>query len=178
MTQKTKTQLDSAFADNNTGLITPAGLRDLVETAAQSRGSVYTSGSAPTAIPVPGTFYKAAGSTTPGGLYRFTAPVDNRLTYGGAASTHAHLSANISVVADDDAQVLRFGIAKNGVVLPHSIIEHKLAVGADTQTLAVHADTSLVAGDYLEIWCTNVTSSAPVTVERSYMGVVSLLSEV
>src|SRR3990167_4459514 len=177
MTQKTKSQLDSLFANNTTGLTTNASLRDFVDTATHGHGSFYISASSATTITVPGTYYKMAGSTSLVAGHRFTMPTNNRLTYTGSASVHAHLVVNLSVLSSVNNQVCRYAIAINGIILDHSIMETKVLTGTDIDSIAIHADATLATNDYIELWCTNATSTSTITAERAYLYAMAMLRD-
>src|SRR3990167_7842017 len=102
MTQKSKSQLDASFVTNTQRLVTQAHVRDLIDTFVHSHGSLHISAPAATAIPVPGTFYKAGGTTVIGAAHRFTMPANNRLTYGGIVAVHSHIVCNISTTVADN----------------------------------------------------------------------------
>lgn len=177
MTQRSKSELDTLFANNITGAITPGYLRDFVDTVNLSHGSLYVTASTPTTIVTPGTFVKMAGATALVSGNRFTMPADNRLAYPGLADVHARVSVTVSILAGDDGQVLNFAVAKNGVVLTHSIMSTKLTTGADVSIITVNADCIMSTNDYLELWCANETSTSTVTAERAYMYVSGLFSD-
>ncbi len=173
-TQRTKAELDTFFADNVTGLITPSRLRDFVESLACSDGSFYVTTPVATAISVAGDFVKAAGTTTFIDGHRTTMPVNNRLLYGGVALVRAHIMANISFICASDDQVI---LAKNGVEVAHSRMDHLIATGADVQHMTIGADMDLESGDYVELWVTNNTSLGSVTVQRGYVRLSGTMCE-
>jgi len=169
MTQKSKSQLDALIVTNSTGAITPAIIRDFVDSAVNSHGSLYVTSSSATTITTPGTYYKMAGTTASVALHRFTSPTNNRLTYTGTVTSNFHIVINISVLSAGNNQVVGFAVAKNGTTLAHSIMETKVLTGSDIDVIAIHADTTLATNDYIELWCTNSTSTSTVTAEHAYM---------
>lgn len=177
MTQRSKSQLDALLANNSSGLITPATLRDLVDTMTHSHGSLYVISSSATILPTPGTFVKMAGTTALISGHRFISPTNNRLTYTGIVGVHTHIVVNISALSAGNNQVIRFGVAKNGVLLDHSIMETKVLTGSDVDIVTIHADTTLILNDYLELWCTNTTSTSTVTAELAYMYVMGMVCD-
>ena len=177
MTQRSKSELDAFFVTNTQGLVTQAHVRDLIDSMIARHGSLYVTAPSPTAIAVPGTFYKAAGATALGAAHGFTSPVDNRLTYTGIVPVTAHIVVNISTKSSGNNQLINFAVARNGVVIPHSIMEHYLTTGADVKIMAIHADALLATNDYLELWCTNTTSTATVTAQRAYMYVMGMICD-
>lgn len=157
------------FKDNTTGDISPADLQDLVESLHPSFGSLYFSTPSATTISVATTYYKAAGTTTSVNLHRFTMPSDNRLTYTGTPDIHVHIACSISITAGAASQEVAFRMAKNGTTLAHSEISLVHGTGADVGSTALHSDVSLSTNDYLELWVTNSTSTASVTVQSGYL---------
>lgn len=130
---------------------------------ARAYGSMYVSTSAPTTIVTPGTFAKAAGTTTELTLNDFDMPASNRLRYTGSGTLLCVVEATVSMTAGANNQLVCWRIAKNGVTIEHSEVERKVGTGADVGALAVMAEAELVNGDYVELHCTNETSTATVT---------------
>src|SRR3990167_10725998 len=126
MTQRSKGTLDGLFAANTSGDIEPVDLLDFVDSSVHSHGSLYVSSAVATTIAVAGTFVKMLGSTSLVGGHRFTMPANNRLTYTGTISVHAHIVVNLSTTSSGNNQVLQFAVAQNGTLLDHSIMEHKI----------------------------------------------------
>jgi len=138
-----------------------------------AHGSFSVTAPAATTITTPGTFYKAAGATTAGDLVGFTS-TDNRLTYSGTADVCAHIVTNMSVTCANNAQLLEFAVYKNGAQLLPSLMKQRLGTGTDIQIVTIHADCDLVTGDFLEVWCTNATTSAAITLQYAYMYAMGL----
>ena len=177
-TQRTKAELDTLLADNTTRAITPSVIRDFLESVACTSGSLYVTTPTATTIITPGTFVKAAGTTTiVSGAHRVDMPSNNRLRYTGVPTVHIHLVANLSVSCASDNQLLSFDIYKNGVNVDHSQMEHKIGTGADVQIMAIHADMDMATNDYVELWTTNQTSTGAVTVSRGYLYFMGMLCE-
>lgn len=177
-TQRTKAELDALLADNNERLITPAKLRDMLESLACTNGSLYVTTPAATTIATPSTFVKVAGTTTMvSGAHRVDMPQDNRLRYLGIATVHIHLVANLSVSCAANNQHISFAIFKNGVKVDHSQMDHLIGTGTDVKIMAIHADMDLTTNDYVELWVSNETSTGAVTVEHGYMFFMGMLCE-
>jgi hypothetical protein len=176
-TQRTKANLITLYADNTIGAITPQTMRDLIESFACSNASMYVTTPVATTIAVAGTFVKAEGATTLVGAHRGDMPANNRLRFTGTARVHIHLVANLSVKCSSNNQNVSFAIAKNGVVVDHSIMEHLITTGSDVKIMAIHADMDLDPNDYVELWVTNNTSTASVTVQRGYMFWMGMLCD-
>lgn len=135
-----------------------------------SNGSFYVTSSAATTIGVQGTYTKVLGTTElVAGACEVTMPTNNRLTYTGAPTKHFHIVANLSVRCGSNNQTVSFAIYKNGAQLAHSVMDHFIGTGADIKIMAIHSDVDLATNDYLELWTTNTSSTASVTVVRGYM---------
>lgn len=158
MTQRSKSELDVLFANNTTGAITPAMLRDFVDSARPSTAAL-TLASATTAIATPATFVKASNLSTATGLVRFTA-TDNRATYAGDAVVAMQLRAALTFTALAGS-VIAFAFAINGAVLEAS--ECRAASTGSAQAIALVGLATLTPGDYVEIWVANDTNGDDVT---------------
>ncbi|GAA4032977.1 hypothetical protein GCM10022409_16600 [Hymenobacter glaciei] len=130
-------------------------------------GSVYlNSNTAPTALPVPNTFYKIAGATTTAKEQRFAASA-NRLTYTGKEG----ITAKVLIVMGAKSPIINgdfsIAIAKNGVVIPFP--NGSMAAASNNQSFQVTLTTELdlATGDYLEAFVrTNNISSSSLVVEE------------
>lgn len=167
-TVKTVTQLQALLADNTSGDISPQDVRDFLVSCAPPYGAMSRLVAAATAVAVPGTYYKAAGTTVLGNASNFDMPVDNRLRYTGAASKHMHIVVSASFTTAGVNNIIGLKVAKNGVLLDDSIQRRKVGTGSDIGSTAVHADAQLVTNDYLELWLTNETDTDAVTIDELY----------
>lgn len=79
---------------------------------ARAYGSMYVSTSAPTTIVTPGTFAKAAGTTTELTLNDFDMPASNRLRYTGSGTLLCVVEATVSMTAGANNQLVCWRIAK------------------------------------------------------------------
>jgi hypothetical protein len=149
-TQRTKAQIDTLFADNSSGAISPADLRDFVESAKPSRGALLFAAS-DTLCEVAGEFVKLANITTLDVSNRFSMPTDNRLQYDGAASVRAEVLAVLSGILVGSDSDLQAAIAKNGTVIEETIQWASVSSGQRAQ-LIIQADVAIATGDYLEIF--------------------------
>lgn len=176
-TQRTKEELDALFADNNVGDITPARMRDLIETMKPSRiGLHFNTPGIATTIAVAGTYVKAAGTTYSDAEYRWTMPTNNRLMYNGPANQSILFVATISFTCSSNNQQIAFACAKNGNVQTSSVIRTGISTGSDIRALTLVTDGQFDAGEYLEIWLTNLTGTASVTVVEAHCRLVGFLN--
>ena len=171
-TQRTKTDLlTNLFQDGQpANSILAQAVRDLIESVAPSHGGLYVSSAAATTIVTPGTFVKAAGTTTlTGGPARFDMPADNRLRYTGVAPRHLHVAGTMSMITASSNQDVGFKIfhwddsAASGALIDPSEIRRKVGTGADTGAVPIIADLTVEQNDYIELWATNFTSASTIT---------------
>lgn len=179
MTQRSKADLDLLFADNATRDISPARLRDFLESCVPSLGTLhFADPGTPTIIGASSTFIKAENVSV---LYatpnRFSMPANNRLQYDGPADGVSCLVlSTLAVQSANNNQVLAFAIAKNGVVEVPSIIRTKISTGTDVQSVALFAYVTLDAGDYVEVWAANDTSASDITINHGHLRALAFLT--
>jgi len=177
MTQRSKSELDDLFANNNTRQISPADLRDLVDSCKPSYGAMhFADPGSSTTIVTPGTHVKAANVSTLLQGNRFTMSANNRLLYGGVVAAPCNILAAISFNCAANNQVLCFAFAINGVLFVPSKVRTKISTGTDIQAAAVVAQTILQPNDYVELWLTNETSTGAVTVDHGIVQAIGFLS--
>lgn len=139
---------------------------------APSRGSMYLSSTEGTPISVTDTYVKASGTTTVRNVNNFTMPSNNRLTYNGASTIHVELQASIGMACPSTNVILAARLVKNGNPTSNDSIASTSRfdyLNTGILPLSVMGDTSMVSGDYIELFVTNETSTANVTVENMYM---------
>lgn len=165
--------LTNVFQDGQAAnSITAQDMRDLIVSFQTEHCGMYISASAATTIVTPGTYVKVAGTTTEigGASAGMTMPANNRLDYDAAAAglptRHFHITASMSMICASNNQNVGFALAKNGVVLPNSVIRRKIGTGADVGSMPLTWDLELSSTDYVEVWVTNETSTATVTMEQ------------
>ena len=167
---KTKAELLALFADNTTGDISAADMRDFVDSVVRSCGSCYFSTPAATSN-VAATPIKAAGTTTTMELTGFTSPLDNRLTYIDTEPVVFEVMFTGSVIkGGGGATESSMFIYKNGVAVPGAHIERTIPSSTDTGAFAVSCQISLVTNDYVELWCETDTGD-DVTVQAGVLSV-------
>jgi hypothetical protein len=128
-------------------------------------GDVYIASATATAISAVNTPVKVAGTTTATNLFRVTSPSNNRLTYNGSRTRKFRASAVVSFTAATSNEEISFYFAKNGVVLPATRSKRKIGTGSDVGIIAISGIIELSAGDYVEVWVENNSSSANVTAQ-------------
>lgn len=174
-TQRTLSALQTLFADNTSGDISPQDLRDFLVSAEPDRAEMYWSTPAATTTSDTGTYYKAAGTTTlqtsPAAV-NFTMPANNRLTYTGTPTRLFLVQFHGTQVAQSGSVVVHWRIAKGGTTIAASEISRKQGANAtDVGAFAIGTIVSLATNEYVEVWLRNATSTTTVTVQAGNLTV-------
>jgi hypothetical protein len=174
-------ELITLFADNNARAITAEKLRDFVYTMKRPYGSIWWTTTAGTTISAAfntgATNYnmvKAAGTTTANNLLDFTMPANNRLTYGGSPMVHTHIACSFTTTNTSNNADAYIGMAKNGSIIPHSIVYQRSSTGLDAVSTAFHSDVMVSQDDYLEVFVGS-SSTGIVTVQRGYFFILTMM---
>jgi hypothetical protein len=175
-TVRTLSALQTLLADNTSGDISPQDIRDFLVSVSPPHGTMYRNVAAATTTVTPGTYLKAAGTTTAGNLNAFDMPANNRLRYTGAAQKHFHIAVSVSFTCGANNKTVGLKIAKDGVVMDDSVARRRVGTGTDIGSTALHADTTLTTNQYLELWLTNETNTATVTIDEMYFFVMGMLA--
>jgi len=126
-----------------------------------------------TNIAVAGTYYKVLGTTTANTLDGFTHS-NNRLTYTGTDTHYFKILASpISMISAGTNVIVSLKFAKNGTVIGYPVTR-KINTGSDVGACSISFDVSLVTNDYIELFITNETSTATVTVEDLYLSLIHI----
>lgn len=178
MTQRTKSQLDVLLADNTSGDISPADLRDFLDSTTPSRGAIhFTDTATPTAIVTQNTPTKASNTGTLVFASRFSMPGDGQLRYDGAVAIAARLAISMSLsLVSGSGDVVSAALAINGSVLVPSIMRTKLGSAGDVQAMSLLVDAPLNPSDVIELYLTNESSTADVLVSHGYMTALGFLT--
>jgi hypothetical protein len=178
-TRRSKAALAALLADNTTGAISPQDIRDFLESAAPPFGSMYISTAADTSISQTSTYTKVAGTTTLTNADGFDMPANNRLRYTGAPDVHVHVAVTISMTTTGSNQVIFFRVGKNGSAVitdaVASTVARKVGTGADIGSTALHFDTMMSNGDYIELFVANDTSATNAQVDYMYFFALGML---
>jgi len=169
--------LTNLFQDSQpSGSITPNDIRDLIASLSPPFGGMFFTVAAVTTISVQGTLVKAAGTTALTNARNFTMPSDNRLTYTGVPDRHVHIAMSLSFTGAGSNEDISIAIAKNGVVLTHSILTRFLGTGQDHGATASHGDVVLSTNDFLEVFVTNEDSTSDITIQQGYLFAVGMIT--
>lgn len=174
-TLRTQAELDALFADNDTRSISPARLRDFVESCVPSVGTLSYA-TAATAIAAAGAFVKAGNVTVLALDKRFSMPAVNRLRYDGVADAIAHVTASLGVSAAAGAQLVAVGVAKNGVVIDDSVQRLVLGGAGELSHVSLTVDVDLATNDYLEVFVANETSDEDITIDHGAVRAIAFLT--
>lgn len=175
MTQRTKAELDAFFVDNTLGLITPAMLRDFVESCTPGAAGLELEALV-TDILAPLTWTKAANLGTLHDASRFSRPVAGRLRYDGVAAVRGVITATLTFTCAADDQLLAFALAKNGAIDARTVQRVRILTGAHARAVSLQLLTPLAANDYLEVFVSNDTSDADITIDHGHVLAVAHLT--
>jgi len=160
--------ITDASDSNNTKNVTISALRSGIS----SYTEIYddTSGNS-TTITVQGTFYKMATNTTQGLTNDVTLTTDNagRVTNtSGSSKTFAITYSVSATAASGSNQHFMFRLAKNGTTISYTETDTVTTggVGSKASSVSNTAFITLANNDYIEIWCTNNTSTNAVVLEH------------
>lgn len=174
-TQRLLSTIFDLLADNTTQLISPADLRDAIETLRNGHGEISVTSPGATTVAAVDTWYAAAGTfalTSPN--HNWTLENGNQLTYGGNSKRLCHIAMSFSMTCASSSQVLGVAVGKNGSVITPSIIRRKIGTGSDVGAAAAHAFIEVEAGDYLQALVLNETSAANITLETCNLFVMDM----
>jgi hypothetical protein len=180
--QRTKAQLDALFADNESSQISPADLRDFVESCLPSSGGMhFVQPGSMTAIDTEETFVKAENETLQHTSVRFSMPLDNRLQYDGTVPARVLITGTLCAKVVTSNQLLAFAFAVNGEIVESSITRTKVGETSDIQgqtdihAVPIMAQVIMEPGDYLEVWLSNDSGDADVTIDHGHVHVIGFL---
>lgn len=159
--------ISDASDSSNTKNVTISSLRSGLSAYTE----IYddTSGNS-TSIAVQGTFVKMVTNTSQGLTNDVLLTTDNagRITNTGATRTFAITYCVSATTASGSNQHIMFRLAKNGTTISYSETDTVTTGGAGSKASSVSntAFITLANNDYIEIWCTNNTSTNAVVLEH------------
>lgn len=168
-TQRSKATLDALFPDNTARLITPAMLRDFVESCVPSHGALHFDDPGTlTPIAASLTWTKAANaSSLHNGSYRFSQAANNRLQYDGVTNVFSLIVATVSLTAAVNNKYLAVTLGINGTPIEASKMPTKIGTGGDVQAVTAVAHPTLTPSDYIELFVMNETDDTDLTVTHA-----------
>lgn len=137
----------------------------ITETDDVAGGNIYVTGASVTPIAAVTTPIKVSGTTTAANLFRFTAPLSNRMVYTGTKTRKFYAIAAISMTSPSNNKVYKFYLAKNGVLLLETAQSRKITTGSDVGALSISGVVELSPGDFIEVWVENLTDATGITVQ-------------
>lgn len=175
-TQRSLSAIQTLFADNTAGAISPQDLRDAVETLRMGHGEIYVSSTAATSFTDTTSYVQAAGTYTFTAGYNWAMDTNGQLKYTGAATRAIHIASIISMISNASNEVVDWGAAKNGTVLTPSITARKIGAGTDVGSTAIHGFTTVSTNDYISVVVRNEnwTGSETVTANRLNLFVMDM----
>ena len=102
---------------------------------------------------------KLEGLSYSNNLFRFSAPINNRLVYDGVKTRSFQISSSISFQGDNNSSIYIFYIAKNGVIQNDSKVYRQVGSNNDVGAVSVVGSIRLDQGDYIEVWAERYSGS-------------------
>lgn len=175
MTQRTYSELITQFPDNTTGLITPADMRDFIDSVEVPHGRVSLATPVETDITQIGLYTKVNGIFVAGPYSHLTTPdTTGRITYIGPSQRHFHLVTSVSMTCAGNNQTVSFRMAVNGTTDASTQLRRRIGTGTDIGSTALHGDELLTTNDYVELYVANLTSTANITIQDCYFFMVGM----
>ncbi|MEH6407111.1 MAG: cell wall anchor protein [Leeuwenhoekiella sp.] len=101
-----------------------------------------------------------SNNTTANSLFRFNAPVNNRLVYDGTKTRDFQVNASLSIRVENAAgNFFAFIIAKNGSIITESNAVVRIDSDVVIQNVALNSIVTLETGDYVELYVQRLTGS-------------------
>ena len=122
-----------------------------------------------TAIAVVDTPVKVAGTFIVGIESKFTGDTTGRLTYAGDEDAIVKFMASVTVVPLGTSQNLSMHFAKNGTVITDAKIT-RIVSSTESANLSLFFNISVTAGDYIEVFASNGTTTNNMTVTNCLFG--------
>lgn len=120
--------------------------------------TMYFQGNATVTVVTAGVWTKIAGVTSSINENWFSNSASNRLRFDKNTSIVALCIAYLTIQASVNT-VLSVAFYKNGTQIAHSISSVRVTLNNSQYYLAIHATTSMVQNDYIEVWVTATVSS-------------------
>jgi len=174
-TQRTLSGLLALLTDNTVGNIGAEDVRDIVETLRNGYGVIYILAPIETVITDSVSYFPGAGTYTLGIADNWEMSINGRLRYIGNSPRTVQAINTWSATAAGNNKLVNFGISKNGIICPESIIHRKIGTGSDVGAGPSHALVTVANGDYLDFRVKNTTDTTNVTLETSNLIVVDIV---
>lgn len=126
----------------------------------RSYGFLYmNNNTSATSLPVVGTYYKIAGTTSLSKAQRFTAG-NNKFTYTGKEDITARIVAIVGGKSPANSADFTIAIAKNGTVIPYPNSSIGSMVNNQGFQIFLETEIDLSTNDYIEIYILSANSNA------------------
>jgi hypothetical protein len=177
-TQRTPPELAALLPDNQERRISAQDVRDLVASLRPGFAAMTVTTPAATSPQAAGVPLKAAGTTALAqGAQAWTMPESNRLQYEGRVRRAVILTAAVSLTAGANNILTKVVFAKNGTPIAGEAIPRFVGTGADVGAVPVVAFTDASATDYFELFVSNETNTATVTIEAAVVTALDLFAD-
>ena len=137
------------------------------EQKTQPFGSLYLVTPDVTLIPAEGEWTNAAGTYAEVNTKDFLVQGD-KLIYDGIEPVHVHGAASFTAETVAAYKTIEYGIGLNGSILQHAVMSRRHQ-SVDIGTGAIHYDTMMSKGDYVEFFVRNVIDGSNVRVINLYI---------
>lgn len=175
--------LTQLFQDGQTEGISAQDIRDLVMSVQPAHADCYVTTPEATTIGAGSTFVKAEGVTT---FHADSVDFDaggasNRLRYTGLVESHISISAHMSFTSNQNNRVIGVKVyvydasAGTGSVIDKGYVRQTMGSGTGVVTLGLNTDIHLDTNDYVEVWVTDETGTAELTMGQMYISAIGLL---
>ncbi|UMB53430.1 cell wall anchor protein [Lutibacter sp. A64] len=102
---------------------------------------------------------KIAGNTTSTNLFRFSSPINNRITYKGSKTRYFSLSASLSFQGDNNNTIFIFYMSKNNTIIEETKVYREVGENNDVGALPIVGTVELAPNDYIEVWAERYSGS-------------------
>ena len=102
---------------------------------------------------------KIAGNTTSTNLFRFSSPINNRITYEGSKTRYFSLSASSSFQGNSNNNIFIFYMSKNNVIIEETKVYREVGANNDVGALPIVGTIELEPNDYIEVWAERYSGS-------------------
>jgi len=164
-TQRTIAALQALLADNVTGDISAADVRDMLVSLAVDHGEIYVSSSAATTIGTVNVWYQVGGTWSLSDDSRnFSMDTNGRIQFDGDDERHVRVSACASLMTAANNKTFELAVAKNGTPIAPSIMRRKVNSTTDVGVAAVQGKAHMTSGDYLSLMIRGISDTTAPTI--------------
>ena len=92
-------------------------------------------------------------------MFRFSSPINNRITYEGRKTRYFSLSASLSFQGDSNNNIFIFYMSKNNVIIEETKVYREVGENSDVGALPIVGTVELEPNDYVEVWVERYSGS-------------------